>query len=347
MTKKVLLLLLAMLLLPAMASAQRILRYSDHEPLGGMRTGFIKDVLFAAIERESNGRLKIDDHWDSTVSTGYDALRVVGEGKLTDMAIVVPEYTAKELPLHQLFKSFPTGPSGDKQIAFFRRAYAEIPAFSAELEKNNVVQIFLGTGYPVAFLSTGPLASLKNLQGHTWRSASFWHQDFLRNAKATPVSIAWGEGVFKAMRDKTLDGLMVNVDSAYTLKIHEVAPHVLLSKDLWLGHLYVLAMNRDAWNGLAPEDKEAIGRAAETAHRQLGRVMDESFDIMVGDLKKTGAQVRLLNSEELEAWETATEYRNVQTAWVKDQQSKGVKDVAPVLKKVTEILNKATNRDFR
>ena len=54
-------LLLSALLLPATVSAQRILRYSDHEPLGGMRTRFIKDVLFSAIEKESNGRLKIDD----------------------------------------------------------------------------------------------------------------------------------------------------------------------------------------------------------------------------------------------------------------------------------------------
>ena len=146
-------------MLPATASAQKTLRYSDHEPLGGMRTKFIKDVFFAAIEKESNGRLKIEDRWDSVVSTGYDALRVLGDGKVTDMAIVVPEYSAKELPLHQLFKSFPAGPSGDRQVAFFRRAYAEIPAFTAELQKNNVVEIGLGTDYPVAFFSSQPLTS--------------------------------------------------------------------------------------------------------------------------------------------------------------------------------------------
>ncbi len=341
-TNRFLSLLFAVLLLPALASAQTVLRYSDHEPLEGMRPRFLKDVLFAAIEKESNGRLKIEDHWDSTVSTGYDALHKTGEGKVTDLAIVVPEYTAKELPLHQLFKSFPTGPSGERQVAFFRRAYAEIPAFAAELEKNNVVPVFLATGYPVAFFCTGTLDSLRDLQGHTWRSASFWHQDFLRHAGANPVSIPWGDPVFQAMRDKTLDGLMVNVDSAYTLKIPAVAPHVLLSRDLWLGHLYILAMNRHTWDGLAPEDQAAIGRAAETAYRQLGRVMDESFEAMVNDLKKTGAQVRLLSPEEVAAWKATTRYREVQAAWVKDQQSKGVPDAAPVLQKVTDLLSTAT-----
>lgn len=338
-TKRLLALLLAALLLPATASAQKILRYSDQEPLGGMRTRFIKEVFFAAIERESNGRLKIEDRWDSAVSTGYDALRVVGDGRVTDMAMVVPEYSAKELPLHQIFKSFPAGPTGDRQVAFFRRVFAEIPSFPAELQKNNVVEIFLATGYPVAFFSNRPMESLKDLQGQKWRSASFWHQDFLRNAGASPVSMPWGDGVFKAMRDRTMDGLMVNVDSGYDLKVHEVAPNVLLSRDLWLGHLYILAMNRNTWDGLAKEDKAAIQRAAQTAYQALGPVMDNSFDTMVGELKNAGVKIRLLEQKELDAWNTATRYQDVQTAWVKEQDGEGVKDAGPILGKVSTIMD--------
>ena len=334
--------LLAAFLLPATASAQKILRYSDHEPLGGMRTKFIKDVFFAGIEKESQGRLKVEEHWDSTVSVGYDALEIVGKGREADMAIVVPEYTANTLPLHQIFKSFPTGPTGQKQVDFFRRVYRDVPAFSGELAKNNVVPIFLATGYPVAFFSTRPLNTLNDIQGQTWRSASFWHKDFLQNAAATPVTIPWGEKVFDALQARTLDGLMVNVDSGYMLKVPAAAPHVLLSKDLWLGHLYILAMNRDTWNGLTKEDKAAIGRAAEIAYRALGPVMDSSFEVMVADIKKNGAQVRLLQPKELKAWEKAIKYKKVQASWVKEQESKGVKDAALVLKKVSAILSDAT-----
>ncbi len=173
LARRLLALALAALVLPTAASAQRVLRYSDHKPLAGMRTRFIKDVFFAAIDKESNGRLKVDDRWDSV------------------------------------------------------------------------------------------------------------------------VSMPWGEPVFKAMRDKTMDGFMVNVDSGYMLTVHEVAPLAVLSEDLWLGHLYVLAMNRATWNGLAPEDKQAIQRAAETAYKTLGKVMDKSFDAQVDDLKKAGVTLRL------------------------------------------------------
>ena len=337
-TRKMLVLFTAALLICGTAAAQTILRYSDHEPLGGMRTRFIKDVFFAAIQKESNGRLKVDDHWDSKLATGYDALRVVGEGRVADMGIVVPEYTANDLPLHQIFKSFPKGPTGDKQLAFFRRAYAEMPALPAELHKKNVVEILFATGYPVAFFSTTPINNLSELKGFKWRSASFWHQDFLRNSGATPISMPWGDGVFKAMQARTLDGLMVNVDSGYMLKVHETAPNVLLSKDLWLGHLYLLVVNKATWDKLAKEDKDAIQRAATSAYKTMGSVMDSSFDAMVNDMKKEGVKVRPLEQKELDSWTAATRYPDVQAAWVREQEGKGVNEARMVMEKVRAVL---------
>lgn len=333
--------LAAAFLLPAATSAQTILRYSDHEPLGGMRTKFIKDVFFTAIEKESNGRLKIEDSWDSKLATGYDALRVVGEGKVADMGIVVPEYTANDLPLHQIFKSFPAGPTGDRQVSFFRRVYSEIPALQAELRKKNVVEALFATGYPVAFFSTTPQNSLLDLKGNKWRSASFWHHDFLRNSGAMPISMPWGEGVFKALQARSLDGLMVNVDSGYMLRVPEAAPNVLLSKDLWLGHLYLLVINKTTWDKLANEDKEAIQRAAEIAYAALGSVMDSSFDAMVGDMRKAGAKVRLLDRKEVDAWNETTKYQEVQAAWVKEQEGKGVPEARIVLEKIRANLSDA------
>ena len=51
------------------AASETVLRYTDHEPYGGMRTMLIKNVFFAAIEKESQGRLKIEAHWNGERST--------------------------------------------------------------------------------------------------------------------------------------------------------------------------------------------------------------------------------------------------------------------------------------
>lgn len=336
---KCLAILLAALLLPTAASATQTLTYSDHEPLGGMRTRFINDVLFPAIEKESDGRLKIEAHWGGELSSGYDALRNVGKERKADMAIVVPEYASDALPLNQIFKSFPVGPAGEQQVAFFRRVYADIPAFPAELEKNNVVSIFLATGYPLSFFSTKSMATLNDIKGGTWRSASFWQRDFLQNSGAKPVTMPWGEETYNALKSGAIDGMMLNVDSGYDLKAYQLAPNVLISKDLWLGHLYILTINKQTWDALSSEDRAAIQRAAQTAYQSLGSVMDSSFNTQIDDLRKAGATVRVLQPQKVAQWETTTRYRAVQDKWVKGQEAKGVKDAGTVMEQVNAIMD--------
>jgi TRAP-type C4-dicarboxylate transport system substrate-binding protein len=325
--------LLFLLLWPA--PAVQLFRYTDHEPRGWMRTQFIEDVFFPAVEKESEGRLKIKGHWNGELSISYDALRTIGEAISADMGIVVPEYTAKELPLHQIFKSFPTGPAGDKQVDFFRRVYAEVPEFLAELEKNNVVPLLLCTGFPVTFFSVKPLRNLEDIRGGTWRAASFWHQDYLRNAGANAVTMPWGEKTYKALQDGEIDGLMVNVDSGYALEAHKIAPNTLISQNLWLGHIYLLVMNKNTWDGLAEEEREAFRRAAETAYKTLGSAMENNCGAMMEYLRDDGATVRVLEPEELKQWEEATRYREAQAAWVKKQEDAG--EAGAVMEKVSAI----------
>ncbi|MEQ8285923.1 TRAP transporter substrate-binding protein DctP [Thalassospira sp.] len=319
-------------------TAPRILKFSDHQPSDRMRTRFLRDVVFPLIEVESNGRLKIEDHWDGELAKAYDALGAVSSGAV-DMATTVPEYTAKELPLHQIFKSFIVGPTGDRQVEFFQRIYDEVPAFNEELAASNIVPIFFGTGYPVAFYGTKPMADLSTIAEQKWRSASFWHLDFLKNTGATPVRVHWGPEVYEAMKSGELDGLMVNVDSGYFLNAHEVAPNILVSYDLWLGHVYPLTMNKDVWDSLKLEDQDAIKRAASKAYEALGNVMIQSFDAQVEKLREAGANVRMLDAAEVKAFAAATRYQDVQAAWVTEQEANGITKAGAVMGEVTAIMN--------
>ena len=302
------------------------LTYSDHEPLGNMRTRFLNDVFFTAVERESHGRVKITPHWNAKISTGYDALKTLRAG-IADMAVVVPEYCMKDLMLHQLFKSFPVGPSGQEQVEFFRRVYDEVPALAKELEACGIHAAFIATGYPAGFFSAKTLADIKDIKGQRWRSASFWHKDFLANAGAEPVTMPWGPGVSEALNDGRLDGLIVNIDSGYDISAHKPAPHILTSPKLWLGHEYIIAVNKTVWESLSDEDKEAFARAAESSYSQLGVVMSESFNKQIETLKADGADVRLMTDDEVSYWESATNYHTVQEKWTKGQDIDGIADV--------------------
>lgn len=324
------------------ASAERVLTYSDHQPLDGMRTTFLNDVFFKEIEKESEGRLIIDAHWDAELSTGYDGLKTVGSGEKADMGVVVPEYMADALPLYQLFKSFPIGPSGDDQINLFRKIYSDIPEFSNELKANNAVDIFFATGYPVGFFSTKPIHDLSEIRDQKWRSASFWHLDFLKNAGAEPVRMHWGKEIYTALEAGELDGIMVNIDSAYNLDLHKTAPSALVSKNLWLGHLYLIAMNQETWNSLDAIDQQAIARAAETAYSQLGAVMESSYNNMVSVLEQDGANIITLDQQGVSDWAATTDFKTIQKDWIALQKDKGLKNGDAVLEGLVKVMDSAT-----
>lgn len=325
--------------LTASAEASTTLKYSDHQPLDGMRTEFLNEVFFPAVERESKNRIKVDTHWNGEIAIAYKALSTLTQGDESDISTIVPEYTAAELPLHQIFKSFPTGPSGDKQIALFREAYQTIPDFTEELNKNNLVPIFLSTGYPAGFFSTHNLDHLRQIKAQKWRSASFWHLDFLRNIGANPVKMHWGPHIYTALDNGELDGLLVNIDSAYNLKLHKKANNVLVAKNLWLGHLYIVAMNKTKYDNLAEQDKQAIKRAALYAYQQLGKVMDERFDSMIKRLKSEGAKVRIMTKDEVTYWSEKTKYQEIQRQWSQTQSATQINKPQEVIQQVTNLIN--------
>ena len=341
MTRKFLLpLLLSFTFFAGFAAAeQKVLIYSDHEPLGNMRTTFLNDVFFKNVEEQSKGQVKISSYWDGKICISYDALKTVKDGSKAQITVIVPEYCSKELPLHQIFKSFPIGLTGQEQVNFFRTVYKEIPELLKEIDSQGLQIIFIATGYPAGFFSSKPLADLRAIKGQKWRSASFWHKDFLANAGAVPVTMPWGNGVFNALNNGTLDGLIVNIDSGYDIQAHKAAPNILTSQKMWLGHEYIIAMNKSAWEKLSDNDKRAIERAAELSYLQLGEVMNASYLKQIEILRADGANVRTLNDEEIKFWEDITDYKALQDKWVKEQTANGLVNAEEVLRNIRRLLN--------
>ena len=324
------------------ASAETVLRYTDHEPYGNMRTKAINDIFFAAIEKESQGHVRIEAHWNGELSTSYNALHTVQDGEKADIGIVVPEYTSKQLPLFQVFKSFPVGPnSGEKQAAFFQRAFRNVPEFNAELAKNNLVNLQLFLGYPAAFFSTSPTTSLNNLQGTTWRTASFWHQAYLENAGGKVVKMPWNAQITDALKAGTLNGLLVNLDSGDDIQAQKAAKYIQLSPQLWMGHVYLLTINKARWDTLNAEDKAAIQRAAASTQRQIGPLLDASLHNMTDSMRQNGVSITWLSPAELQTWQQTSRYQQEQDKWVAEQEKQGVSNVRRILAQVTSLLDEA------
>lgn len=82
-----------MLCAPMLLGAQT-LTFTDHEPLGNIRTQVTRQ-FFLLVEQESEGRIRINDHWNGEISSSYDAYETMRKGTKADMATVVPEYDSQ------------------------------------------------------------------------------------------------------------------------------------------------------------------------------------------------------------------------------------------------------------
>ncbi|WP_208607793.1 hypothetical protein [Rodentibacter myodis] len=135
-----------------------------------------------------------------------------------------------------------------------------------------------------------------------------------------------------------LNGLMVNIDSAFDINANESAPYALVSKELWLGHIYPIVISSKRWASLSDDDKKAFERAAEIAYAQLGDMMDKNYADLLDAANAKNTLVRELTSAEVKQFAEATRYRDVQQNWAKKQEAEGVKNAQKVLQQIDRIL---------
>lgn len=319
------------------------MKYSDHDPPGGMRTNFVKEVWLPEIEKQTDGTVKIQDFWGGALMGSKEILKGIGDG-VSQMGFVYPGHYPGQLPAHTILKLFPRGPSTfENMVWFYRKIYEEVPEFKAELEKANVKVILFTAGLPGAFCGKNPLASIDDVSGDKWRAGDKWGLRFLENAGAVPVSVPWGD-VYMALQTGAIDGCFTNYDGLHLMKFDEVASNLLVSKSLWYGMPFLHLIQLDYFNGLPAEVQEGILKASEIAEQQFANTYDKAFDQVMSEQKASGYTVTELSESDIAKWENADELTKLQAVWVEEAEKAGLPTAASVMEKVKAIHKEATAR---
>lgn len=320
------------------------LKYSDHDPSSGIRPTFIKNVWLNEIEKQTDGKVKIQDFWGGSLLGAKESLKGVENG-ITNIALVFPDFYPNQLPVHQIFRLFPVGPGKWENLSwFYQKAYQDVPELAAELEKYNQKPLFIAAGLPAAFTSTKPITKISDLKGRKWRASSRWALAYLENVGGTPVSVPWAD-CYMALQTGTIDGVMTNYDGLHMTKLDEAAPNVLVAKKLWFATPFPHTVNLDFWNGLSAESQKQIMKASEIATVKYGQAFDNAFDQIMAAEKKAGAKVTVLSSEELAKWEKLSGYKDLQKIWVKESKKNGIANADKIMATIKSIHNEAMNRE--
>ncbi len=318
------------------SAADVTLKYNDHDPLGGMRTNFIKEVWLPEIEKQGGGKIKIQDFWGGALMSSKEALKGIGDG-VTDMGFVYPGHYPGQLPAHSIFNLFPRGPMKFSDMAkLYRRVYEEVPEFKAEPEKAGVFTLLFTAGLPGAFVGKNALGSIDDIKGDKWRAGGKWKLKYLENAGALPVAVPWGD-VYVALQTGTIDGCFTNYDGLHLMKFDEVAQNLLISKALWYATPFIHLMNINKFNSLPKDVQEALLTASKNAEEKFGAVYDAAFDQVKKEQLDAGYKVTEMSADDLVKWENADKLEGMRAEWIKESEKAGLKTAAQVMEKVNAI----------
>ncbi len=96
-----------------------------------------------------------------------------------------------------------------------------------------------------------------------------------------PVPMAWGE-VYLSLKNKTIDGVGVQINPVYTNSFYETGKYLSLTKAIMQQFWY--AMNLDKFNSLSAEHQEILITSAEEAGAYTSKITAESEIEMIGEL---------------------------------------------------------------
>ncbi len=333
------------LFIPSTSGAQTItMKYSDHDPPGGMRTHFVKNVWFSEIMKQTGGKVKIQDFWGGALLSSKEIFRGIGDG-VTNVGFLFPGHYPAELVSFSIFRVFPRGPSKFETMAWlYRKVYEEIPEFNAELNKVNQMTLLITAAQPGAFTGKKPLRSLDDIKGDKWRAGDKWALRYLRNAGAVPVSVPWDD-VYMALQTGTIDGCFANYDGIHMKKFDEVAQNLLVSKELWFAVPFIHNVNLSFWKGLPKDIQEGILRASQIAEQRFTKVYEEAFDKIVTTQKAAGFKVTVMSREDVLKWENAAELEKLQKDWVQEAIAAGLKTAPSVMEKMRVLMKQALDRE--
>jgi len=322
------------------------LNYSDHDPLGGMRTQFVKEVLLPEIVAEGAGEIRIRDFWGGALLSSKEILKGIGDG-IADIGMVYPGHYPRQLVAHSIFNLFPRGPTNFADMVwFYRKVYEEVPAFEAEFRKANVFPLMITAGLPGAFASTSPATRLEDIEGDRWRAGGKWPLKYLANVGAVPTAVPWGD-TYMALQTGTVDGTFANYDGIRMMRFDEVASHLLISKELWYGMPFLHLVNARTFERLPEESRQAMLRAAAVAEQRFSATYDETFDAIREAQLADGFTVTELSPDDLARWENSDTLASLQAEWVSEAEAVGLENAAEIMAHVRTLHAEAMSRGLQ
>ncbi len=254
----------------------------------------IADVFKPEVEKNSNGKIKVEIYPNAQLGSDRQAIEAVSLGSLE---MTVPggpvvsgfyePYMIFDLPF--LFNSREAGYAAwDGELG---------NKISEGLKEQNIINLGYGeNGFRHITNNKGPIYTPADLEGIKIRTMENpLHIAAFKGMGANPTPIAFGE-LFTALQQKTVDAQETPAAIIYSSKFNEVQKYLTLDGHLFTNCPYLI--NKDFYEGLSPELQKVVADAIKKTIEVQRETLAKEEANYIEELKKLGMEVNEITPEQ-------------------------------------------------
>ncbi len=272
------------------------------------------------LAKTGNYEIKWQEAYGGTIVKPRGVLEGIRLG-LGDIGIVTTIFHNSKLPSQGISAVTPFVSADARVVAKAVDEIArEFPQMAKELDSEN--QVYLATGVVLdtyQLFSKEPINSLADLEGKKVAGAGY-NLRYLEGIEGTAGVRGGLPNFYNMIQTGVVDAAMLWPEAAKTFKISEVAPYMLRA-DLGAVNTKTVTVNKDVWNKLPDEVKQALQKVAiEYRDHVAGIAMDRAQESLEA-YKAGGGTVVELSDDARRSWAEAMP--NIAAEWAKELDNSG------------------------
>jgi len=316
------------------ASAQTVLTMSSWVPPNHLLTRDVLGGWAAAVEKATNGRVKMQmlaKHPVAPQGT-FDGVR---DGVM-DVSYVTASYTPARHPLPLLAELPGSGGTAEINSVAFSRIHWKHLHKAGEYKGVKLLGVFThGPGQ--MFLVKKPVNSVADIAGMKIRSGGGISEASAKALGASPLVKPAPES-YEILTSGVADGIFFPPESIRSFKLDKVVKHATIFPGGFYSSAFGFFMNEDKWNKLSKQDQDAINSVSgEALARLAGKAWDVADKGGMEALKAAGVNIQQASPAFIADVRSRTE--PLANNWIQAANAKGL-DGAKVLAEFREELKR-------
>jgi TRAP-type transport system periplasmic protein len=311
--------------LAAPVGAQTILTASSWVPPSHILTISLRQWC-EALSLESQGKVRCNLLPRAVVAAPgtYDAIK---SGQ-ADVSFTVHGYTPGRFITPQLAEFPFLGNFSEAISVAFQRTAQKNPMMLEEHQGVRALALFThGPGY--VYNTKRPIAKIDDLSGLKFRVGGGMVNEISKTLGMN-VTLKPAPESFELLSSGVMDGTLFPAESVESFKIDKIIRHATSFPGGLYNTSFVLMMNPDRYNKLAPDEKRAVDKVSgEFAARLFGRNWDSQDRKGLAYMQVSGVQFTKADAKFVADVKAKT--AGLEAKWATEAEAKGLKDAKKVM----------------